>query len=165
MAFCLDANVFIEAHQKRYPIDMVPGFWDALLAAAGKGLLLSIESVYDELAPSKDELATWAKEHHDLLFRKNEDARTQAALSQVGQFLKEREPAYRAEAKEIFLAGADPWLVAFCKAHGHVLVTEEVEAPRSVRGVKIPDVATALDVETTTMLKMLRSLRVRLVSG
>ncbi|MCC7110703.1 MAG: DUF4411 family protein [Deltaproteobacteria bacterium] len=165
MAFCLDTNVFVEAHRSRYPIDMAPGFWDALVKAAEKDLLHSIEAVYDELAASKDELAAWAKEHHDVLFRKNDDAKTQAALVELGQFLNERKPAYRDEAKEAFLAGADPWLVAYCKAYGHVLVTEEVEAPQGVRQVKIPDVAVALDVETATMLKMLRALGVRLVAG
>jgi len=34
MALCLDANVFIQASRVRYPMDISPGFWDALLDAA-----------------------------------------------------------------------------------------------------------------------------------
>ncbi|HEY4242180.1 MAG TPA: DUF4411 family protein [Kofleriaceae bacterium] len=165
MALCLDANVFIQASRVRYPMDISPGFWDALLDAAQRGVVFSIEAVYDELKDSTDELATWVKMHHAALFRANSDKATQDALVLVGDVLEARLPAYRHEAKEAFLRVADPWLVAYCKAHGHTLVTEEVEAPQSVRDVKLPDVCKPLAVPTTNILGMLRVAKVKLVAG
>jgi predicted nucleic acid-binding protein len=165
MALCLDANVFIQASRVRYPMDISPGFWDALLDAAERGVVFSIAAVYDELKDSDDELAAWVKTHHAALFRANSDKETQDALVLVGNILETRLPAYRDEAKEAFLRVADPWLVAYCKAHGHTLVTEEVEAPQSVKDVKIPDIYEPLGVPTMTMLGMLRAAKVKLVSG
>src|SRR5258708_7268831 len=103
MALCLDANVFIQAGRVRYPMDISPGFWDALLDAAKRGVVFSIEAVYDELKDSNDEWAEWAKTHHAALFRANSDKATQDALVLVGNVLKTRPPAYRDEAKEAFL--------------------------------------------------------------
>ncbi len=165
MALCLDANVFIQASRGRYPMDIFPGFWDALVDAGKRGDLFSIEAVYDELKDSDDELAAWAKQHHTTLFRSNSDKATQDALVLVGTVLEARQPAYRDEAKEEFLRGADPWLVAYCKAHGHVLVTEEVEAPQSVSKVKIPDVCKPLGVPITNITGMMRAAKAKLVSG
>lgn len=131
MPHCLDANVLIEAHRSRYPMDIVPGFWEALLKAAKAGDVISINAVYDELSSSGDELSAWAEEHRSSLFLPNDDPRTQAAIIEVGRVLDERRPAYRQEAKDVFHAGADPWLAAFCKAQKHILVTEEIGAAQS----------------------------------
>ena len=161
MAFCIDTNIFVQAHRSTYPIDMMPGFWEGLLNAAEKKLIFSIELVYEELTASTDELSEWAIDHHDVLFRKNDDAATQQALREVGEFLETRSPAYRDEAKELFLDGADPWVIAFAKAHGHTVVTEEVEAPTSKRSVKIPDVCAALEVSVVNTIQMLRALGVK----
>src|SRR5687768_8570051 len=110
MAHCLDANVFIEAHQVRYPMDIAAGFWDGILRAARNGSVFSIERVYAELVESGDELSAWATEHHDELFRRNDDDPTQQAIRDVGAAVDGRMPAYRQEAKDLFNAGADPWL-------------------------------------------------------
>jgi len=165
MALCLDANVFIEATRKRYPMDISPGFWDAIAEAGTRGVLFSIESVYLELKDSGDELSVWAKDHHKELFRPDSDRETQEALVLVGGVLDARLPPYRDEAKEEFLRGADAWLIAYCKAHNHTLVTEEVEAPQSVVKVKIPDVCRPLAVPTINILAMLRAAKVKLVSA
>lgn len=34
--FLLDTNVFIEAHQRYYGLDLCPGFWDALRHFCGE---------------------------------------------------------------------------------------------------------------------------------
>jgi hypothetical protein len=165
MAFCLDANVFIEAHRVRYPMELAPGFWDALLAAAAAGKVFSIEEVYAELESNDDDLSAWVIMHRAAVFHRNDDAATQQALGDVYAVMEARRPPYRREAKEKFLSGADPWLIAHCLVHAHTLVTEEVGNPNELKKVRIPDIAGPLGVKVVPMLSMLLALKVRLVSG
>ena len=163
MAFCLDANVFIEAHRVRYPADVFPGFWEAILDGARRGMVRSIAEVYLELARGTDGLVAWAAEHRKAIFRPNDDEATQLALGEVYQAIDARLPRYTEAAKERFLRGADPWLVAWCLAHGHVLVTEEVNDPKATRRVALPGICRALGVESLNTLGLLRGLGVRFV--
>jgi hypothetical protein len=39
--YLVDADVFIEAKNKHYAFDVVPGFWDWLLAANADGMVES----------------------------------------------------------------------------------------------------------------------------
>lgn len=165
MSFCLDANVFIQAHRVRYPMDFVPGFWDQLLVAAEAGTLFSIHEVFEELKDSGDDLSVWAKAHREVLFRDNGDVATQRAMARVGAAIDERMPAYTDPAKQEFLDGADPWLIAYCLAHDHTLVTEEVGDMKQIKKVRIPDICAAVGVKTLPMIAMLRALKLRLVSG
>lgn len=48
--YLLDANVFIEAHQRYYGMDFVPGFWDWLWDAFTVGRLASVEKISGELS-------------------------------------------------------------------------------------------------------------------
>lgn len=49
MAYCLDADVLINAHRQHFPMDVVPGFWDALDRAGRQGQIFVIHEVYREL--------------------------------------------------------------------------------------------------------------------
>jgi len=61
MIYLLDANTLIEAKNRYYGMTICPGYWSWILRSHGKGLLVSIETVGDELKRGKDELAQWAK--------------------------------------------------------------------------------------------------------
>jgi hypothetical protein len=105
------------------------------------------------------------RENRDVLFRPNDDVETQARFADVAAAMEARMPVYRAEAKELFLAGADPWLIAYAKTHGHTLVSQEQGAPNSGRSVKIPDMCGAVVVPCMRTVDLLRALGVRLVQG
>jgi hypothetical protein len=60
MAYLLDASVFIEAKRRHYGLDFCPAFWDWLIDASEKKLILSIEKVLDELIEGGDELVEWS---------------------------------------------------------------------------------------------------------
>lgn len=165
MAYVLDSDVFIQAHRQHYPMDVVPGFWEALLNLAAEGHVVSIEEVYLELSNGNDMLAEWATAHHDDLFVPNDDEDTQATFADVAAAVDGRLPPYVQAAKDVFLSGADPWLVAFSRAHDHTLVTQEASAPLSLSSVKIPDACALVGVECIRTLDMLRTLGVRLVQG
>src|SRR5438067_1590972 len=62
MTYVLDANVFIEAKNHYYGFDIVPAFWDWLIAANGSGTVFSVQKVADELLGYGDELSGWAQD-------------------------------------------------------------------------------------------------------
>jgi hypothetical protein len=62
MTYLLDANVFIQAKNEYYGFDIVPAFWDWLIAANKAGTVFSIDKVGDELFEYGDELSDWAKD-------------------------------------------------------------------------------------------------------
>ena len=43
--FLLDANIFIEAANKWYPMDVAPGFWDALAAKHHEGKVYLLKEI------------------------------------------------------------------------------------------------------------------------
>ena len=58
--YCLDANVFMEAHRRYYAFDLCPGFWECLLNHHSGARLISIDRVRDEIAAG-DSLEAWVK--------------------------------------------------------------------------------------------------------
>jgi hypothetical protein len=157
MAHCLDSNIFIEAHRRRFPLDIMPVFWETIKQQAARSMIVSIREVHRELLAGKDELSAWAKTQAGW-FLDNSDAATINALDLVGKAVGTRTPSYKSVAKTKFMGGADPWVVAYCKAHRHTLVTEEAAAPDSLKTVKIPDIAKVLDVPVMNLNSMLREL-------
>lgn len=163
MAYCLDANVLIEAHQRLFPMDVVPGFWDALDDAAKRGEVFVIHEVFREITRGNDGLARWLKARQSCVHDQRGDAATNVRLARIGKVVAERVPQYKPVAIPEFFACADPWLVAYCAAHGHVVVTQEVAEPRRQAKVKIPDVCGAMGVPYINAIALLRTLGVRLV--
>lgn len=53
--YLLDANIFIQAKNRHYAFDVVPGFWRWLERAHGIGIAGSVERVREELLAGKDE--------------------------------------------------------------------------------------------------------------
>jgi Domain of unknown function (DUF4411) len=152
MAYLLDTNVFIGAKQRYYGFQLCPGFWEWLIDANSRGLVLSHQQVLSELTSFGDDLATWAGRQRAGLFlpMDNETARAmQTVTSWVmrGQF--------RDFAKNEFLSGADPFVIACAMAHNHTVVTEEVFVQHTVRRVKIPEVCLGLNVPYRTTFQML----------
>lgn len=58
MTYLLDANVFIEAARRYYGFDLVPQFWEWIMAAHDRGLVMTVQKVADEIAPG-DDLHDW----------------------------------------------------------------------------------------------------------
>ena len=53
--YLLDANIFIQAKNRHYAFDVVPGFWRWLERAHGIGIAGSVERVREELLVGQDE--------------------------------------------------------------------------------------------------------------
>lgn len=160
MAYLLDTNVFIEATRSYYAFDICPGFWDWIEGGHRDGSIKSIDKVKSELIDYGDELAAWARRHGDDFFLV-QDAPAAAAMRTVSSWVQAA--PHRDAGKREFLAGADPFLIAYASAHGHTVVTQELLVPNELRRVKIPVVCEALTIPWARTFEVLRSTAARFV--
>jgi hypothetical protein len=156
--YVLDANAFIEAKRRYYAFDLCPGFWDALVWHQGQGAVGSIDRVKGELQLGADDLTQWvdtvmppvcfdSTTNPDVIQRFTDMMHWVQANAQFS-------PAAKAECA----ASCDPWLVAYAKVTGRVLVTHERLAPDAQRRVPIPNICVAFQVSYMDTFEMLRSL-------
>lgn len=156
--YCLDTNVFIQAQNGPYAMDIVPAFWDWLVQEVKVGTLFSSILVYEEITAGNDDLAEWAKGKKTTpLFQEPSDE-AQAIFADVSDFVLHN---YAAEEANFFLAGADPWIIAQAKAQGAKVVTMEKLAGPGSKKVKIPNICMAFDVDWLNTYQLLRELRAR----
>jgi hypothetical protein len=155
MPYALDANTLIQAKNEYYAFDICPGFWEWLDAANGTGAVSSIEPIADELRKGKDELAAWAGARHGTFFRPL-DAAAHAEMTVIAAWVQQQD--FRDDAKRVFFAGADPFLIAYAKAHGLTVASHEVHVEGQKNKVKIPTVCQALGVPCVRTFTMLREL-------
>jgi hypothetical protein len=160
--YVLDANVFIEAARRYYAFDIVPAFWQALLAHASSTRLLSIDRVRGELQRGNDELAQWARSDFDQWFASTDQDDVVQAYGQIMRWAQAEEQ-FTAAAKAGFAdqENADAWVVAYAKTRGYVVVTHEQFEAKSKK-IKIPNACEAFSVPYVDTFRMLRELGVRL---
>lgn len=153
--YWIDTNVFIEAKNGFYAFDIAPGFWSLLDEMTAEGRIASNSLVYRELQRVKDDLAEWARERRASAMFVEPDMDTQMAFQEVAQYVSER---YETNQAAMFLAVADPWLIAHAMASGGKVVTQETRAGENSKRVKIPNVCDFFGVESLNMDDMLREL-------
>lgn len=160
-AFCIDASVLITAHQQYYAFDLFPRFWKSLARWGKQGKIVSCAAVFNELSGYADALSTWAKANAALF--PQPDLNVGARYEEVVKWVNTR---YEPQHAQVFLAGADPWLVAQAAVYGQTIVTLEVARqehtdPRTglVPGrVKLPNVCAQFKVKVVDTFEMLRRL-------
>ena len=160
MAYLLDANILIQAKNEYYGFDLCPGFWDWLDQQNQAGNVFSIAAVKEEIEKGNDELAQWAKDRDSGFFLPVDD-RTSGAMAAVSGWVQAGD--FRDDAKRVFLAGADPWLIACALAHNDTVATHEVHVDVEKRKVKIPTVCRALNVDCVRTFEMLKAEQARFV--
>lgn len=155
--YLLDSNIFIEAQNRYYASDICPGFWAWLDDANARGLIASIGGVHDELTGRDDELARWIGARRDTgWFLDVADGPTQAAFAEVVLHV-EGVPRYTRPNKDLFLSGADPWLIAKARTMGCSIATHETYSDES-RRVKIPNVCRNFGINSHNTFDVLRHL-------
>lgn len=156
--YLVDSNVLIEAKNRYYAFDIAPGFWEWLDHAHLNSLACSIGPVRDELIEGDDELATWARNHPE--FFREVDSAAAAHFGPLTSWAQSR--SYLAAAIQEFLSNAaDFFIVAYARAHHHVVVTHEQPRPDSRKRVLIPDACAAMDVSYANTFAMLRNTKAR----
>ncbi len=154
MKYLLDTNVFIEAKNRYYAFAICPGFWDWMDHIMGKGDVLSIELVRDEMLESDDDLAKWIRARKsEPWFLKQDDDATQGHFKRIAAAVQSG--SYTDGAKQEFLRGADAWVVAKAKASGAAVVPLEVRDPSSKKRVPLPNVCDFEGVECVNTFEVL----------
>jgi len=62
LTYLIDSNIFIQAQNEYYCMDICPGFWDFLSERFHSGELISIRQVYDEISHKDDPIYEWVKD-------------------------------------------------------------------------------------------------------
>lgn len=153
MAYLLDSNIFIQAKNEYYGFDLCPGFWDWLEQQNAAGKVFSIDRVQAELISYADTLSQWAKKQGNVFFLALDQASIQE-MTTVSTWVQNA--PHRPDAKSVFLAGADPFLIAYAKAHNHTVVSHEIHVEAERRKLKIPAVCRGLNVPCIRTFEMLR---------
>ena len=171
--YVLDANVFIEAHQKYYGFDICPAFWLALVEQHKAKRVCSIDKVKQELVKvrakdedqdEEDKLSKWVQQKApDTLFKRTADTMVSDAFREMVNWVQ-NEQQFTPQAKAEFASVADAWVVAYGKANGLVVVTHEVYAPDVRKKMPIPNLCIEFDVDYCNTFEMLRGLKEQFVS-
>lgn len=153
--YWLDSDSLITPKNGPYGFDIAPGFWRLLEEQALVGVVRSPMFVYHELVDeSDDELANWAKQQRESGLFVEPDEAVQTTMRSIADHVQRN---YDQTNAQLFLDGADPWVVAHVKTHGGKVVTFEKGASKSKK-VKIPDVCDHFGVECIDSYGMVRSL-------
>jgi len=161
--YVLDANVFIEAHQKYYAFDICPGFWRALVRQHELRRVFSIDRVKDELTGSTDRLSDWAnRDVPESFFKRTSDQAVINTYSKMANWVQ-NERQFTADAKAEFSRVADGWVVAYATANGLTVVTHEVYAPEVRKKVPIPNLCLEFQVEYCNTFGLLRDVKEQFV--
>ena len=168
MEYCIDTDVYTQAHRSYYAFDIAPPFWNALVTFAQKGTIISPIAVYDELMEGKDDLKQWAKDHRKILFIEP-DSKVNEAYRHVAEFANKR--YHDQHWIRDFLKGADPWVIAQAKAQNLTVVTMEgvkqaenvnKSSGRFIGKIKIPNVCDHFGIKSISTYELLRALKIEL---
>ncbi|MGD2110011.1 MAG: DUF4411 family protein [Phycisphaerae bacterium] len=158
--YVLDANVFIEAQNRYYAVDICPGFWVALTRQHKAGRIFSIDRVRKELLNL--DLRKWIEEKLPRTFFKGTgDKKVADAFAEMVMWVQDQQ--FKPQAKAEFSSVADGWLVAYAKVNGQMVVTHEEYAPAAEKKVHIPNVCVEFNVPYCDTFEMLRSLKEQFV--
>jgi len=164
--FVLDANFFIEAYRRTYPMDVFPIFWNKISEPAHRGILCSIDKVRDELYRVKDDLTYWCcRELPEDFFKSTYEESIISAYKNVFSWaVKTSDKDYTHSAVKDFLEpdNADAFLIAYVLADPRlrVLVTQESFQEKCKNKIKIPNVCVVFNLRYMNTIEMLRSLGV-----
>lgn len=167
MKYVLDANVFIEAYRRYYAFDIAPCFWVEIKRQFELGTLICIDNVKNEIlrkGREKDSLAVWFKDNIKETFPTSDSEITSIYIQIINWVFscKNRggELRFKKLDRDHFARGADPFIIAFAKARGYTVVTQEVLSIES-RKPKIPNVCKQFSVPYVGTFEMLRKLGVQ----
>lgn len=152
----MDTNVFIEAKNSYYALDICPGFWDWLGQC---GEVNSVAMVKTELLNGNDELTEWVKEQLNDGFFIEEDIEIQSNYRVIANYVMTLQN-YKLAEQQHFLDGADGWLIATAMSRHDVIITHEAYDINCKKKILIPVIADHFGVQCKKIFDVLRTLRV-----
>ena len=160
--YWLDASVFIEAHNRTYPIGIMDSYWKWMAGQISNGVIVCSKAVFREIVDGhecQDELAKWFqnRKSNGLWFAPNQAVQVQVGLISDYVFSK-----YKQHQALDFSDGADPWVMAHAFVDKGIVVTQESSLRPDAHKTRIPDVCKHFNVPCIDGIKMLRDLKAKI---
>jgi len=145
--YSIDTSALIEGWYRRFPPDIVPGFWDNLDELIQNGNLKATEEVLVELEKKHDVIHNWVKERENLFILIDEEIQfvVREILSNHKTLIDSRRNR----------SSADPFVIALAKINSSIVITEELPTQSDNRP-HIPDVCDALKIEYINLIDLSR---------
>jgi hypothetical protein len=160
--YVLDSNIFIEAKKRYYAFDVCPGFWDLLVWQHTQNNIVSIEHVKEEITFVGGDLKDWAlTAMPGDCFCTTDEQGVLAAYQEGVQWVMAQDFTDAAKAEYARDGNADAWVIAYAKACGASVATEEKLNLARKNKVPIPNVCEALRIPYVDTFEMLRTLDAR----
>ena len=160
MAYVLDTSMLVDAKDYYYGFSLCPGFWEWVEREAAAGEVISIIEVRREIEQQEDELTAWARRMPKDFFRQP-DAEAASALREVMEWVQSQD--FTERAKRAFADDPDARVIAYALAHGHTVVTHEIDNPDQKSKVKIPTACRALRVDWAPAFPWLKARGARFI--
>ena len=151
MNYCIDTSIIIDAGERYYPPDIVPGFWKNLDGLIDAGRFKAPEMLIEELERKDDTWRQWVYDRKESLI-------VPMDLPQVDA-IKRVMDVYQAQSSNVSRVTGDPFFIALALAQGLTMVTNESERKGKV---KIPKICAALGVPSISLLALMRREKWRL---
>ena len=150
--YCLDTSALINPWRKMWPPDLLPGFWEDVVALILSGRVIVSEEVREELSKKDDQLASWAKANIQSWQPLTADIQecVRDIMRNWGKLVDHRNNH----------GSADPFVIATAKVLGATVVTEEGHGTE--KKVLIPYVCDQLGVRCVGVLDFVRATKIRL---
>jgi hypothetical protein len=145
VSYCIDTNIFIDAGERYYPPDIVPGFWKNLDGLIDAGRFKAPEMLIEELERKDDAWRQWVYDRKETLIVPMDMPQVEAVKRVVA--------VYEAQSSNVTRMTGDPFFIALALAQGLTVVTSESERKGKV---KIPKICAALGVPSISLLEMMR---------
>lgn len=136
--YCLDTNVFVEGWNKYYSMELCPSYWEIIDRLGQEGRVFAPIEVKREILKVDGGLAEWVKSKAHL-FRDIDDE-----VQDHLRAIMSSHPRLVDSIKQRSIA--DPWVIAFARSEGAIVVTKESPAGEDSRRIKIPDVCNAYGI-------------------
>lgn len=153
--FVLDTNIFVEAKNEFYAMDICPGFWTCLIHLSQADRVVSIDQVLKEIRAYEDDLTEWAKAAPGTLFRTTRRSDIANAYRDLMDWVW-RQSRYRKRAKLDFARAADGCVTAYAKVEGAAVVTQETFSAVAQRRVPLPNPCAEFEIDCLRTFDMLR---------
>jgi Domain of unknown function (DUF4411) len=160
--YWLDASVFIEAHNRSYPIGIVDSDWKWIAGKVGEGTIVCPKLVYQEIVNGYDRddaLGKWfqTRKSNGLCIPPD-----QAVQKQVGIITNYVFTKYKSHQAMAFSKGADVWIIAHALVDQGIVVTQESSLHPNAQKARIPDVCKQFNLPCIDGLQMLKKLKARI---
>lgn len=166
LKYILDTNIFIEAARRYYSFDFGSKFWDFLINEAKKGVICSIDKVFEEIKQGNenDPLRKWAVSSFVNYFFSTINNVVLQHYQEIIKIVNSKNNQYSENAINEFLKedNADAWIIAYAKYQNLIVVTHESYNPNSRKKVLIPNVCKTFKIECIDTFQMLKNLNFKL---